>query len=92
LQNIKFQAPNSNENPISNIQQIFVVVINGESQTKKASPGGKVTIQAAARTQGVSKGTVVHFLNNGKLTRIKEGVVALNLEHILLYQLEIQAG
>ena len=40
---------------------------------KKASPEGKVTIQAAARTLGVSKGTVVHFLNNGKLTRIKEG-------------------
>lgn len=40
---------------------------------KKVSPEGKVTIQAAARTLGVSKGTVVHFLNNGKLTRIKEG-------------------
>ena len=40
---------------------------------KKSSPEGKVTIQAAARTLGVSKGTVVHFLNNGKLTRIKEG-------------------
>lgn len=41
---------------------------------RKASPEGrKVTIQAAARTLGVSKGTVVHFLNNGKLTRIKEG-------------------
>lgn len=40
---------------------------------KKALPEGKVTIQAAARTLGVSKGTVVHFLNNGKLTRIKEG-------------------
>lgn len=40
---------------------------------KKASPEGKVTIQTAARTLGVSKGTVVHFLNNGKLTRIKEG-------------------
>ena len=40
---------------------------------KKASPEGKVTIQAAARTLGVSKGTVVQFLNNGKLTRIKEG-------------------
>ncbi len=40
---------------------------------KKASLEGKVTIQAAARTLGVSKGTVVHFLNNGKLARIKEG-------------------
>ena len=40
---------------------------------KKASLEGKVTIQAAARTLGVSRGTVVHFLNNGKLARIKEG-------------------
>ena len=40
---------------------------------RKASPEGKVTIQAAARTLGVSKGTVVQFLNNGKLTRIREG-------------------
>jgi hypothetical protein len=48
-------------------------MINRESQMRTASPGGKVTIQAAARTLGVSKGTVVHFLNNGKLTRIKEG-------------------
>lgn len=46
---------------------------------KKASPEGKVTIQAAARTLGVSKGTVVHFLNNGKLTRIKEGSAVLVL-------------
>ena len=84
MQNLKFQAPNSNENPISNIQHIFVVVIKRESQTKKASPGGKVTIQAAARTQGVFRGIVVHFLSNGKLTPIKAGVVALNLEHILL--------
>jgi excisionase family DNA binding protein len=40
---------------------------------QKTLPEEKVTIQAAARTLGVSKGTVVHFLNNGKLTRIKEG-------------------
>jgi hypothetical protein len=59
-------------------------MIIGESQTKKASLEGKVTIQAAARTLGISKGTVVHFLSNGKLTRIKEGAVGLSLEHILL--------
>jgi excisionase family DNA binding protein len=46
---------------------------------KKALPEGKITIQAAARTLGVSKGTVVHFLNNGKLTRIKEGSAVLVL-------------
>jgi excisionase family DNA binding protein len=40
---------------------------------KKALPDGKVTVQAAARTLGVSKGTVIHYLNNGKLTRVKEG-------------------
>lgn len=40
---------------------------------KKASSGEKVTIQAAAKTLGVSKGTVVRYLNNGSLTRIKEG-------------------
>jgi hypothetical protein len=48
-------------------------MLNGESQMKKASLEGKVTIQVAARTLGVSRGTVVHFLNNGKLSRIKEG-------------------
>ena len=40
---------------------------------KKASSGEKVTIQVAARTLGVSKGTVIHYLNNGRLTRIREG-------------------
>ncbi len=40
---------------------------------KKTSSEKKVTIQVAARTLGVSKGTVIHYLNNGKLTRIKEG-------------------
>ena len=59
---------------------------------KKALPDGKVTIQAAARTLGVSKGTVVHFLNNGKLTRIKEGstVFVLMAEIEALLQKEIE--
>ena len=39
----------------------------------KASSEEKVTIQSAAKVLGVSKGTVVHYLNNGKLTRLKEG-------------------
>ena len=39
----------------------------------KASSEEKITIQAAARVLGVSKGTVVHHLNNGRLTRLKEG-------------------
>jgi transposase len=33
----------------------------------------KITIQLAAKILGVSKGTVIHYLNNGKLTRLKEG-------------------
>ncbi len=33
----------------------------------------KVTIQVAARTLGVSKGTIITYLNEGLLTRIKEG-------------------
>lgn len=40
---------------------------------KKASSENKVTIQVAAKTLGVSKGTIVHYLNNGRLSRIKEG-------------------
>jgi chromosome segregation ATPase len=32
----------------------------------------KITIQVAAKTLGVSKGTVITYLNNGSLTRIKE--------------------
>ncbi len=33
----------------------------------------KVTIQVAAKTLGVSKGTIITYLNEGLLTRIKEG-------------------
>jgi len=40
---------------------------------KKASSGKKVSIQVAAKALGVSKGTIVQHLNNGKLSRIKEG-------------------
>ena len=36
-------------------------------------PKEKVTIQVAARTLGVSKGTIITYLNKGLLTRIKEG-------------------
>jgi hypothetical protein len=36
-------------------------------------PQEKVTIQVAARTLGVSKGTIITYLNKGLLTRIKEG-------------------
>ena len=39
----------------------------------KVSPEEKITIQSAAKVLGVSKGTVIHYLNNGKLTRLKEG-------------------
>ena len=39
----------------------------------KASSEEKLTIQSAAKVLGVSRGTVVHYLNNGKLTRLKEG-------------------
>ena len=39
----------------------------------KASSEEKITIQSAARVLRVSKGTVVHYLNNGKLTRVREG-------------------
>jgi hypothetical protein len=37
------------------------------------SPREKVTIQVAAKTLDVSKGTIITYLNNGLLTRIKEG-------------------
>jgi excisionase family DNA binding protein len=61
---------------------------------KKALPEEKVTIQAAARTLGVSKGTVVHFLNNGKLTRIKEGsAVFVSMDEIeTLLETETEPG
>jgi hypothetical protein len=36
-------------------------------------PKEKVTIQVAAKTLGVSKGTIITYLNKGLLTRIKEG-------------------
>lgn len=39
----------------------------------KASPEERITVQSAAKVLGVSKGTVVHYLNNGKLTRLREG-------------------
>ncbi len=39
----------------------------------KTSLEEKITIQSAAKILGVSKGTVVHYLNNGSLTRLREG-------------------
>jgi hypothetical protein len=36
-------------------------------------PKEKVTIQVAAKTLGVSKGAIITYLNEGLLTRIKEG-------------------
>jgi excisionase family DNA binding protein len=50
---------------------------------RKTSSGEKITIQAAAKALGVSRGTVVHYLNNGKLTRLKEGsTVYISLDEI----------
>lgn len=50
---------------------------------RKTSSGEKFTIQAAAKALDVSKGTVVHYLNNGKLTRLKEGsTVYISLDEI----------
>jgi predicted site-specific integrase-resolvase len=43
----------------------------------------KVTIEVAARTLGVSKGTVINYLNRGLLTRIKEnGRVFIELDEV----------
>ena len=43
----------------------------------------KVTIEVAARTLGVSKGTVIDYLNRGLLRRIKEnGRVFIELDEI----------
>ena len=43
----------------------------------------KVTIEVAARTLGVSKGTVIDYLNRGLLTRIKEnGRVFIELDEV----------
>lgn len=46
---------------------------HGESSMKRASAEKKLTIQAAAKVLGVSKGTVIQYLNNGQLTRVREG-------------------
>ena len=40
---------------------------------KNTSKDKKVTIQAAAKALGVSKGVVIQYLDNGRLTRIREG-------------------
>ena len=50
---------------------------------KKSSSEEKVTIKVAAKALGVSRGTIVHYLNNGKLSRIKEGeTVYISTEEI----------
>jgi excisionase family DNA binding protein len=40
---------------------------------KKVFSEEKVSIKVAAKALGVTKGTIVHYLNNGRLSRIKEG-------------------
>ena len=40
---------------------------------ERASSEQKITIQGAAKILGVSKGTIIHYLNNGMLSRIREG-------------------
>jgi len=43
----------------------------------------RVTIQVAARTLGVSKGTIITYLNEGLLTRIKkEGRIYIELDEV----------
>jgi len=43
----------------------------------------RVTIQAAARILGVSKGTIITYLNRGLLTRIKEnGRIFIKMDEI----------
>jgi len=50
---------------------------------KKVSSEEKVSIKLAAKALGVSKGTIVHYLNNGRLSRIKEGsTVYISTEEI----------
>lgn len=47
------------------------------------SPEEKVTIQVAARALGVSKGTIITYLNKGQLTRIKEsGRIYLSMDEV----------
>lgn len=40
---------------------------------KETSREHRVTLHAAAKALGVSKGTVIHYLNSGQLTRVREG-------------------
>jgi hypothetical protein len=43
----------------------------------------RVTIQVAARTLGVSKGTIITYLNKGLLTRIKEdGSIFIDMDEV----------
>jgi hypothetical protein len=46
-------------------------------------PMEKVTIQVAARALGVSKGTIITYLNTGQLTRIKEaGRIYVSMDEV----------
>ena len=46
-------------------------------------PREKVTIQVAARALGVSKGTIITYLNTGQLTRIKEaGRIYVSMDEV----------
>ena len=46
-------------------------------------PKEKVTIQVAARALGVSKGTIITYLNKGQLTRIKEaGRIYVSMDEV----------
>ena len=43
----------------------------------------RVTIQVAARTLGVSKGTIITYLNKGVLTRIKkDGAIYIEMDEV----------
>ena len=47
------------------------------------SPKEKVSIQVAARELGVSKGTIITYLNTGQLTRIKEaGSIYVSIDEV----------
>ena len=43
----------------------------------------RVTIQVAARALGVSKGTIINYLNKGLLTRIKDdGRIYIEMDEV----------
>ena len=53
------------------------------SGSKPAVEKQTVTIQVAARTLGVSKGTIITYLNKGVLTRIKkDGAIYIEMDEV----------